>query len=232
MRPFLSSFFLAATLTCAVIPAGAGGPKKVRIYLSEVLEPTSKGKATYYLVPEGKDGDLYIGKIYTKKGKVKAEGRFKDPELTIEDGPFVFYHPNGKTESQGRYVMGKKSGIWERYDQWGQTLAEKVYDHEPLLNIVYTRAEVMPEAPGGEKVFLRVLQDKVIIPSGKEMKNSMAASFIVERTGELSDVKVIDGDGGEVDQRTVDVIRSTAPWKPGADKGLPVRVQMRIPVQF
>jgi len=43
---------------------------------------------------------------------------------------------------------------------------------------------------------------------------------------------VIDGDSGEVDEQLVEMIKSTQPWQPGAEKGLPVRVEMRMPVQF
>ena len=101
----------------AVMSVGDGGPKNEKIYLSEVLEPTSKGKATYYLQQEGKDGDLFIGKVYTMTGELKAEGRFQDEALMIEQGPFVFFHSNGKIESKGNYALGYKTGVWERYDK-------------------------------------------------------------------------------------------------------------------
>jgi hypothetical protein len=45
-------------------------------------------------------------------------------------------------------------------------------------------------------------------------------------------VKVIEGQDKAVDEQVVDVIKSTSPWTPGVDKGVPVRVQMRVPVQF
>ena len=216
----------------AVMSVGDGGPKNEKIYLSAVLEPTSKGKATYYLQQEGKDGDLFIGKVYTMTGELKAEGRFQDETLMIEEGPFVFFHTNGKIESKGNYALGYKTGVWERYDKWGQPLAEKVYDHEPLLNIVYNLAETMPKAPGGEKEFVRIITEKVKLPPGKELNKNITASFIVEKTGAISNVKVIDGDSGEVDEQLVEMIKSTQPWQPGAEKGLPVRVEMRMPVQF
>lgn len=232
----LKATLVTATLSVlaahVVLSAAEGGPKTDKIYLSEVLEPTVKGKAAYYLQPEGKDGDLFIGKVYTLQGELKAEGRFQDEALMIEEGPFVFFHPNGKIESKGNYAMGYKTGIWERYDKWGQPLAEKVYDHEPLLNIVYSMAEIMPKAPGGDKAFAKNIAEKVKVPPGKEMKKNITASFIVEKTGAISNVKVIDGDSGEVDEQLVEMIKSTQPWQPGAEKGLPVRVEMRMPVQF
>lgn len=232
VRLLPSSLRIAILLGCVVVSANAQDPKTVRLYLSDVLEPASKRNAAYYLQPEGRDGELFIGKIYSLDGKLKAEGRFKDEGLTIEEGPFVFYHANGKVESKGDYVMGNKSGVWLRYDAGGQAMAEKVYNPEPLANILYTRAETMPTLEGGQKALVRSIKEKVTDPSGKDIKGQVMASFIVEKNGELTDVKVIEGTNPPVDEQVVDMIKSTSPWQPGAEKGIPVRVQMRIPVQF
>ena len=62
--------------------------------------------------------------------------------------------------------MGHKSGVWLRFDQWGRPLAEKVYDPEPLMNIVYTRAETMPAYPGGEKELVKVLREQTMNDGG------------------------------------------------------------------
>ncbi|MCB9163239.1 MAG: TonB family protein [Flavobacteriales bacterium] len=231
MRLFLAVPFLVLTLSSTALTAG--DPKSGRIYLSEVLEPTTKGKASYYMQADGKAGELFIGKIFTMDGKLKAEGHFLDEKLTLEQGPFVFYHPNGKVESKGEYLKGRKTGIWLRYDPWGGALAEKVYDPEPLENILYTRAETMPAFKGGdERAFVRVIKEGVKLPAGSVVKGPVMASFVVEKNGELSDVKVIEGQDKAVDEQVVDVIKSTSPWTPGAEKGVPVRVQMRVPVQF
>lgn len=232
MRLFPTSFRIALLLGGVSFTADAQGPKQVRLFLSEVLEPTSKRNAAYYLQPDGKEGELFIGKIYTLDGKLKAEGRFKNEALTLEEGPFVFYHPNGKVESKGVYATGNKSGIWERYDVWGQPLAEKIYNPEPLANIIYTRAQTMPEVQGGERALIRTIKEKVSDPSGKNVRGSVEASFIVEKNGELTDVKVIEGNNAAIDDQVVDMIKATSPWTPGEDKGVPVRVQMRLPVQF
>ncbi|MBL7939419.1 MAG: TonB family protein [Flavobacteriales bacterium] len=232
MRLLPTSFRIAIILGCIVLTADAQDPKQARLYLSEVLEPTSKRNAAYFIQPDGKDGELFIGRIYTLDGKLKAEGRFRDEALTVEEGPFVFYHLNGQVESKGLYAMGNKSGVWERFDVMGQPLAEKVYNPEPLANIIYTRAQTMPQVAGGERALVRTIKEKVTDPSGKNVRGSVTASFIVEKNGDLTDVKVVEGKNEAINDQVVDVIKSTAPWTPGEDKGVPVRVQMRLPVQF
>ncbi len=204
-----------------------------RIYLDGSLAATAKKTAKFYRVNEGRSGDLFIGRLYTIDGKLRSEGTYADEGLMVEQGGFVFYHTNGQIESKGEFVMGNKTGIWERFDPDGGRLAEKVYDHKPLENIVYTMAETMPKHKHGtDRQFIKYIKQKVSSTKGKREKGDLLASFIVEKNGMLSDVKIVNGQHGEIDQLVVDAIKATAPWSPGSDKGKPVRVQIRMPVEF
>lgn len=225
--PLLFLMFVGAGL-CA--SAQAQLPEKQ--YLSEVLEFTSRKNAAYYRVASGTKDDLTLAKTYTLDGVLKVEGSYADPELKVEHGDFTFYHANGKVESRGEYVMGNKAGVWMRYDQWGRPLAEKVYDPESLENIIYTRAQQMPSFPEGEKAFVRVIDQKMSGPAGDRTKGKATASFIVEKSGDLTDVKVVEGSDVQLNEKLVEAIRSTSPWNTGVEKGQPVRVQVRMPVQF
>lgn len=203
------------------------------MYLSAVLEPTSKKNAAFYRVPNGTKDELFIGTTFTVEGSLKAEGTYLDDALSIEHGMFIFYHANGEVESRGAYEHGKKTGLWKRFAASGEELAEKMYDPEPLANIIYTRAQVMPRyAEGDEKELVRYIKERVNAEAGQRTKAKVTASFVVEKSGALSDVKVLGGKDATVDQRVADAIRSTAPWEPGMDKGQPVRVNVRLPVNF
>ena len=198
-----------------------------RSYLDAVLEPASKGKAAYYMEPGGSDGTGgYLGQIYSLDGSLKAKGRYADEECRIPDGHFVFYHPNGKVESEGEYLRGRKNGVWERNDKWGRELAEKVYDVTPLKNLVYTMAQTMPQYPGGDKEMVRYIKEKV----GKTQGN-VTASFIVEKDGQLSDLQVVGTDDPQVAEKITTVISTAPRWEAGVQDGQPVRVQMRVPLK-
>lgn len=201
-----------------------GDKKAGRIYLNSYLEPTTRGKAAYYKVPAGQDGALYLGRILTMDDVLKAEGHFADPELKVPQGHFIFYFPNGKVESEGEYAMGNKSGVWQRYDEWGQQLAEKVYNPEPLENIVYTRAPTMPQYPGGESAMITYLRS-----TAGELKGGYA-TFVVEKNGDLSDIRVNGVPSGAQDQ-LVQALDKAPPFMSGAKDGVPVRVQMRVPLE-
>ena len=224
---------LLFALTLSVQANGLQGQDPEPRYLSAVFEPTSKKNASFYRVPNGTKSDLFVGTTYSLDGRMKAEGTYNDAALTIEHGTFVFYHENGNIESTGAYEHGKKSGIWKRFEPGGGALAEKIYDPEPLANIIYSRAQVMPRyTDGDEKELVRYIKDRVNAEAGQRTKAKVTASFVVEKSGALSDMKVLGGKDATVDQRVADAIRSTAPWEPGLDKGQPVRVNVRLPVNF
>lgn len=220
----LMSFLLTTVLLIGLV---ANPTLAQRSYLDAVLEPSSKGKAAYYLEPGGNDGTGgYLAQIYSLDGVLKAKGRYADEQYLIPDGHFVFYYPNGKVESAGAYQKGRKNGVWVRNDKWGRELAEKVYDAAPLKNLVYTLAQTMPQYPGGDKAMVKYIKEKV----GKTHGNVMA-SFIVEKDGQLSDLQVVGAEDPQVAEQIATVISSAPRWEAGVQDGQPVRVQMRVPLK-
>lgn len=212
--------------------AANGQPNNERVYLDQGLGPCTRKHATFFLEPNGMDGASYIGRIYTMDGVLKADGRFADAQMRIQHGSFTFYFPDGAVESKGTYDMGRKTGIWQRYDEWGRELAEKVYDPEPLKDILYTRAETMPQYPGGQKELISYLRSKAIGADGINTHGSVTVGFVVERDGKITDASVIEGASTDADQRLVDALMASPPWAPGQERGLPVRVQMKQTVPY
>lgn len=217
-------------LSISMMVTTPGQPNQ-RVWLNGSLEVCEKKQAMFYLEPNGMDGDTYVARMYCRDGRLKADGHYADAALTIEHGQFVFYHADGTVESRGMYEMGHKSGIWQRFDEHGKELAEKVYDPEPLKDILYTRAETMPQFPGGQKEFVSYLKQKTVGEDGVNTHGTATASFVVERDGNISEVKVIDGTGS-MDERLVNAVRNSPPWTPGKEDGLPVRVRVQVPVPY
>jgi antitoxin component YwqK of YwqJK toxin-antitoxin module len=218
----MQTLLLLTTLWTGLLAPGDN--KAPRTYLSNVMEVTTKGKAAYYKVPAGQEGMAYIGRIYTMDDVLKAEGHYADAALEVEQGHFTYYHPDGKVESEGDYAMGHKSGVWQRFDQWGEQLAEKVYDTKPLENIVYTVAPTMPQYPGGEQAMITYLKGKATNADG------MTASFVVEKNGDLSEIKVIGGSPSMAED-IAEALEKAPRFEVGEKDGVPVRVQMRVPLK-
>lgn len=74
-----------------------------------------------------KTPDGWFARVYGPDGSLLMTGTFKDQGLQIAQGDFTFFQPNGKKESQGQFCNGGKVGIWQRWDNNGQPLSDRVY---------------------------------------------------------------------------------------------------------
>ncbi|MNL41233.1 Gram-negative bacterial tonB protein [compost metagenome] len=57
-------------------------------------------------------------------------------------------------------------------------------------------------------------------------------SFIVEKNGSLTDIKVERKLGYGTDEEAVRVLKASPKWIPGIQNGRPVRVKYNIPISF
>ena len=100
---------------------------------------------------------------------------------------------------------------------------------------VLEKAEVMPEFPGGDQAMMDFVAKNVQYPQeakDKEISGRVLVSFVIEKDGSITDVKVVKGIGGGCDEEAVRVVKAMPKWKPGKDKGKPVRVSYMMPFTF
>lgn len=100
---------------------------------------------------------------------------------------------------------------------------------------VFNLVEKQPEFPGGEQALLDYIGSNVQYPKKARKKNiqgTVYISFIVEIDGKVSTVRVLRGIGGGCDEEAVRVVSSMPAWKPGYQRGKPVRVQFNLPIRF
>jgi TonB family protein len=100
---------------------------------------------------------------------------------------------------------------------------------------VFTAVEQVPAFPGGEAGFSKFISATIKYPKAAREANvqgRVIASFIVEKDGSLTDIKVIRGIGYGADEETVRMLRTSPNWKPGMQNGKPVRVAYSVPINF
>ncbi|MCB0806210.1 MAG: M56 family metallopeptidase [Bacteroidales bacterium] len=100
---------------------------------------------------------------------------------------------------------------------------------------VYTMVEEMPEYPGGDEARIKYFQENITYPEAAKkngIEGRVFVSFIVEKDGSITHVEVLRGIGGGCDEEAVRVISAMPNWKPGKQKGKPVRVQFNMPIEF
>lgn len=111
-------------------------------------------------------------------------------------------------------------------------------DEEPLAeDAVLTFVEQMPDFPGGEQARFRFVADNINFPKTaieKGIGGTCYVTFVVEKDGSISNVRVLRGVAGcpECDLESVRVIAMMPKWKPGRQNGREVRVQYNLPIKF
>ena len=65
-----------------------------------------------------------------------------------------------------------------------------------------------------------------------EIEGTVHVSFVVSKTGSISDVQVLRGIMTECDREAVRVVQKMPAWKPGRQNGRPVNVRFILPLRF
>ena len=95
--------------------------------------------------------------------------------------------------------------------------------------------ENMPEFPGGDAGLMKYIQNNVKYPPiAKEynITGKVYVSFIVDKSGSVSDGKIARGVDKSLDAEALRVVKSLPKYKPGKQRGKAVRVMFTIPINF
>ncbi|MEJ5962620.1 energy transducer TonB [Pedobacter immunditicola] len=114
----------------------------------------------------------------------------------------------------------------------GPKQAAIVEDTE-VYNMIHI--ENQPSFPGGMDKFYAYLQKSVKYPPMAAERNTQGKvflSFVVEKNGELTDIKVDRALGDGTDEEAIRVLKASPRWTPGIQNGRPVRVKYNIPISF
>ncbi|MGQ0829799.1 MAG: energy transducer TonB [Bacteroidota bacterium] len=108
---------------------------------------------------------------------------------------------------------------------------------EPVIEAPLTIVEQMPTFPGGEGEMMKYIQKNVQYPQVEKeagISGTCYVTFVVEKDGRISDVKVLRGVSGGpgCDKEAIRVVKSMPSWKPGKQNGREVRVQFNLPIKF
>lgn len=119
-----------------------------------------------------------------------------------------------------------------------------VVEHRPVMiqqeeevaeDVIFTVVEDNPTFPGGETALMRYLSDNMRYPTmAREagIQGTVFVTFVVERDGSVTDVRILRGIGGGCDEEAVRVVRNMPKWAPGRQRGQAVRVQFNLPIRF
>ena len=102
--------------------------------------------------------------------------------------------------------------------------------------VIFMVVESMPEFPGGQQALFKYLGENVkypVIAQENGIQGRVVCQFVVNKDGSIVDVVVVRSSGdASLDKEAIRVINSMPKWKPGKQRGKPVRVKYTVPVNF
>jgi protein TonB len=99
-------------------------------------------------------------------------------------------------------------------------------------NTIYNAVEVKPDFPGGIAKFYAYVGKNFKTPEDEEVSGKIIVSFVVEKDGSLTDIKIIRDLGFGTGKEAKRVLESSPRWKPGIQNGRPVRVLYNLPISI
>ena len=102
--------------------------------------------------------------------------------------------------------------------------------------VVFMVVESMPEFPGGQQALFKYLSENIkypVIAQENGIRGKVVCQFTVNKDGSIVDIEVVRSGGDpSLDKEAVRVIKTMPKWKPGKQRGKPVRVKFTVPVSF
>jgi protein TonB len=199
------------------------------------------------LIPEGKDDTTLDQKIVTIKMPPKEE-KPKDlpppPPPPPKQDQVKFVKPVvAKTEEiteeppKVEEIKDKKLGDETiKGDPDAELTVEPVGNGPSQVveedNNIYNTAgiEVKPDFPGGLDKFYKFIGKNFQTPEEEGLSGKIFVTFVVEKDGSLTDIKVLRDIGYGTGKEAIRVLKSCPRWNPGEQNGKKVRVLYSLPI--
>jgi TonB family protein len=180
---------------------------------------------------------------YYMEGLLVSESNFHNNKPV---GEWKDYYSDGKVRVVRNYNSeGKYHGSFKVLYHDGKVRRLDIFNNGKLkegkcftasgADTAWFAYQTQPEFPGGENKRMEYLTSSVVYPKAAReagIQGIVYVTFMVEKEGNISDVKILRGVHPLLDEETLRVIRSMPLWKPGMIDGKPVRVRFNMPVKF
>ncbi len=100
---------------------------------------------------------------------------------------------------------------------------------------VFVVVEEMPEFPGGVAALRKYLATAVkypVIAQENGIQGKVYVNFVVNKDGSVSNAKIARGVDPSLDAEALRVVSTLPKWRPGKQRGAPVRVSYTVPISF
>lgn len=170
--------------------------------------------------------------------RVKSSVKFTAPVIKKDDE----VKPEDELKNQDELLNTKTAigalDVKGNDDKDGEVLKlkETVAQPEPKEpEKVFDVVEQMPQFPGGDAALNEYLSKNInypVVAQENGVQGRVVISFVVEKDGSITDVKVARSVDPSLDKEAQRVVKSMPRWIPGVQNGSKVRVKYHVPVSF
>ncbi len=190
-RSKLPPFVFLMVITCAAAGQNPLSPPNTTHAYIHTWAECDCPHARFQTVLVHTDSGWHRTDYFVHGPTVKMDGWFEDSAARIPNGRFIYTYPDSKIDSTGRYIHGKKDGLWMAWHYNGMLANSTVYE---TGNPIGTSLGFYPSGRIKDSVFYR--------PDGSSVR------YIWYNNGSLASAGILAPDG-----------KKTGRWKYWHDNG-------------
>lgn len=193
-------------------------PKKAEVKQKQVKVEPEK------VVEQVKSSIKFTAPVIKKDSEVRPEDELKTQDQIMETKTAIgSFDVKGNDDVNGEVLKAK--------EVIAQPEPPKHEEEAKVFDVV----EQMPSFPGGSSALMEYLHDHVkypVVAQENGVQGRVVVSFIVEKDGSITDVRVVRSVDPSLDREAARVVSSMPRWTPGKQNGSAVRVKYNVPVMF
>ena len=175
------------------------------------------------VVEQVKSSIKFTAPVIKKDSEVKPEDELKTQDQLMETKTAIgSFDVKGNDDANGEVLKAK--------EVIAQPEPPKVEETK-----VFDVVEQMPSFPGGPTALMTYLSQNTkypVVAQENGVQGRVVVSFVVERDGSITDVRVVRSVDPSLDKEATRVVKSMPNWIPGKQNGSTVRVKYNVPVSF
>ncbi|WP_276372680.1 energy transducer TonB [Chryseolinea sp. H1M3-3] len=167
-------------------------------------------------------------------------GQIADEEFHLEDKTLLYQHWDVAgnpmlINGTGRYTLQGLAGREQYIEILDSILIAAFTIDEVSGDSIYLVVQEGAEYKPGMEVLYKGIGEELTYPKKARrmgIEGKVYVEFIVDKSGDLRDVKIVKGIGAGCDEEALNVLISKNNWKPAMVKGKPVLQKMVLPIAF
>ena len=250
LRKGTSKRNITALLILLIAAGLIGGALAYKVHMQKLdeerqayMEQLELSKLQEQAKKEKKEEPIIKAKIEPKKivEQVRETQKFTAPEIKKDELVNEENQVKDQADLDEKVAVGTKDqeGTKDRTDvAIRNDIAVNTNESEEkkeVANKVFDVVEQMPSFPGGNDALMKFLQENVkypVVAQENGVQGRVVVSFVVEKDGSITDVKVVRSVDPSLDKEATRVVKSMPRWIPGKQNGAAVRVKYNVPVSF